>query len=54
VPEDAIVIPGSIAAPSLTSSEVGVAAALVIGYRNPEMTANQNLDEAARHFRLTM
>ncbi|MGG6383443.1 DapH/DapD/GlmU-related protein [Paenarthrobacter sp. NEAU-H11] len=54
VPENAIVIPGSIAAPSSAPSVVGVAAALVIGYRNPGMTANQNLEMAARQFRLSM
>ncbi|ANS31889.1 hypothetical protein R1CP_36415 (plasmid) [Rhodococcus opacus] len=54
VPENAIVIPGNIAAPASAPSAVGVAAALVIGYRDFELTANQNLDLAARKFGLTV
>jgi 2,3,4,5-tetrahydropyridine-2-carboxylate N-succinyltransferase len=52
VPENAIVIPGNIAAHSSVPS-VGVSAALVIGCRDPEMPANQNLDMAARQLGLT-
>ncbi|ORA22904.1 DapH/DapD/GlmU-related protein [Mycobacterium aquaticum] len=46
VPENSIVIPGTVPAPGSTSGSIGIAAALVIGCRDPRLTANENLAAA--------
>jgi hypothetical protein len=53
VPENAIVIPGCVAAHESTPS-VSISAALVIGCRVRELTANQNLDAAAAQLGITL
>ncbi len=46
VPENVIVIPGSVGAPTATSWQASVGAALVIGERDPDLTPHQNLEHA--------
>lgn len=46
VPEDAVVVPGSVPV-RRPGPPVSVAAALVVGSRNPELTAKENLEVAA-------